>query len=285
MKTLNNRIDAMLYMIDDSKVNPTTIAQQTGINRGQVYRWQKREIKDIRLDSLHAVANALGYTIDLVGNQVVISDNKSSATPPHTNSAEMEKKMNTLAEVQDKLIKSQEVLLQNQKDQIKALEEERTQAWPDDPAKYKLFVDVIPHCKSTIELKNIFNFKKPIERCITEMHGFEKIAKLLEMPYAKFRDEYFCQGKWFPNNNHPAETLFSRQTTKSVAEYSKDARQLLRNLQYKFLGYDYLSFFVDYEYKDKVVKTIVAIRLEFGIKKVTAQAKTTIRATQSNELD
>jgi|LULO01.1.fsa_nt_gb transcriptional regulator with XRE-family HTH domain len=281
MKTLNNRIDAMLYMIEDSKVNPTTIAQQTGINRGQVYRWKKREIKEIRLDSLHAVANALGYTINLIGNQVEITDNKNSTISPHTNSAGQEKTMNTLAEVQDELIKSQKQLLQIQQDEIKALKAEKTRAWPDDPAKYKLFVDIIPHCKSKIELKNIFNFNKPIERCITNMVGFEKIAELLDMPYSKFRDEYFAQGQWYPNDSHPAERLFSKKTTDRVSNYSKDAREILRNLKYKFLGYDYLSFYVDYQYKDKVVKTIAAIRLEFGIKQVVAEAKTTI----INELD
>mgnify|MGYP003116603739 CR=1 FL=1 len=267
--TYNEAVIALLAIAKTKKRSIESISQETGINRTSFYRWGPKSNHKVSTSSAHSIVNSLGYKIKEQGNHVIIA--------PHTDDDKTQgEEMDTLHKIQGDLIENQKVVIDMQKEQIATLKEERTQAWPDDPAKNKLFVEVIPHCKSTIELKNIFNFNKPIERCITNMHGFEKIAKLLDMPYDKFRDEYFCQGQWHPNDDHPAERLFSKQTTKRVADYSKGAREILRNLKYKFLGYDYLHFYVDYEYKNKVVKTTVAIRLEFGIKRVTAEAKTTI---------
>lgn len=68
-----NRIEAMLYMIEQSGVNPSDIERTTGINRGQVYRWQARSISNIRLESISLVAGALGYTFKEVGKQIELS--------------------------------------------------------------------------------------------------------------------------------------------------------------------------------------------------------------------
>ena len=68
-----NRIEAMLHMIEQSGVNPSDIERTTGINRGQVYRWQARSISNIRLESISLVAGALGYTFKEVGKQIELS--------------------------------------------------------------------------------------------------------------------------------------------------------------------------------------------------------------------
>jgi len=263
-KSINDAIVALLKNTPKQQID---IERESGISRTQYSRWTSGKVKSIREDSARKVAKAIGYDLQFEDNKVIAL--------PHTGDSTTGDNMN-IVKIMEKTIDSQTTTIDLQNQKIAQLEAEKTQPWPDDPAKYKLFVDVIPHCRSTIELKNIFNFTKPIERCITEMNGFEKIAKLLDMPYSKFRDDYFAEGQWHPNDHHPAEKLFSKQTTNRVSTYSKDARQLLRNLQYKFLGYDYLSFYVDYEYNRKIVKTNVAIRIEFGLKKVIAQAKTSI---------
>jgi DNA-binding phage protein len=74
-----NRIEAMLYMIEQSGVNPSDIERTTGINRGQVYRWQARSVSNIRLESISLVAGALGYTFKEVGKQIEIT--KDNTTP------------------------------------------------------------------------------------------------------------------------------------------------------------------------------------------------------------
>ena len=76
-----NRIEAMLYMIEQSGVNPSDIERTTGINRGQVYRWKARSISNIRLESISLVAGALGYTFKEVGKQIeIIKDNTTPQT-------------------------------------------------------------------------------------------------------------------------------------------------------------------------------------------------------------
>ena len=69
----------MLYMIEQSGVNPSDIERTTGINRGQVYRWQARSVSNIRLESISLVAGALGYTFKEVGKQIEIT--KDNTTP------------------------------------------------------------------------------------------------------------------------------------------------------------------------------------------------------------
>ena len=267
--TYNEAVIALLAIAKQKKRSIESISQETGINRTSFYRWGPKSNHKVSTSSAHSIANSLGYKIKEQGNHVIIA--------PHTDDDKTQgEEMDTLHKIQGDLIENQKVVIDMQKEQIATLKEERTQAWPDDPAKNKLFTQVNAHCRSTIELKNVFSFNKPIERCITNMQGFEKLAEVLGMSYETFRDEYFAENQWHPTDDHPAETLFSKRSVKDVLEYSKDAREILRNLKYKFLGYDYLHFYVDYEYKNKVVKTTVAIRLEFGIKRVIAQAKTTI---------
>lgn len=267
--TYNEAVMALLAIAKTKKRSIESLAKETGINRTSMYRWGPKSNHKVSISSAHSIARAVGYDIKEQGNHVIITPHTIDGTNPGD-------KMDTLTKVQSELIENQKVVIDMQKEQIAKLKEERTQAWPDDPAKNKLFTQINPDCSCTIELKNVFSFSKPIERCISNMIGFEKVADGLGMPYETLRDEYFAQGQWYPNGSHPAETLFSKRSAKDVLEYTKDAREILRNLKYKFMGYDYLNFYVDYEYKNKIVKTNVAIKIEFGINTALAHGKTTI---------
>ena len=267
--TYNEAVMALLAIAKTKKRSIESLAKETGINRTSMYRWGPKSNHKVSISSAHSIAKAVGYDITEQGNHVIIT--------PHTIDGTIQgEQMDTLTKVQSELIENQKVVINMQNEQIAKLKEERTQALPDDPAKYKLFTQVKADCRSTIELKNVFSFSKPIERCITNMKGFEQVADTLQIPYKTLRDEYFAEGQWYPNGSHPAETLFSKRSAKDVIEYTKGARDILRNLKYKFMGYDYLSFYVDYEYNNRIVKTVVAIRIEFGMKTCIAEAKTTI---------
>ena len=260
--TTNTKLNELREYLLKTQIPLATIAKSAKVSRTTIHKINNGDfVKEATVDAIVEALPSLNTTVNDFRK-----DNKPT--------------MNMI-KTQQQTIDSQQTTIELQSQRIKQLEKEQTQAWPDDPAKYKLFADVIPDFKSVITLSNVFSFSKPIERCISDMNGFEKIAEGLGMSYKTFRDDYFAEGQTFPNDQHPAEQLFSKNSARDVAEYSKGAREILRNLKYKFMGYDYLSFYVDYEYNNRIVKTVAAIRLEFGIKTCTAQAKTTIL----NQLD
>jgi len=262
--------EIILSWLKTTDIPLTTISKKSKISRKTLYNWINGG--EVRKNNIERLA-------DTYSDEIVMNSNTGVAQM--NNKFRKGKPEMDIVQTQQQTINSQQTTIDLQNQRIKQLETEQTQAWPDDPAKYKLFADIIPDCKSVISLSNVFSFSKPIERCISDMNGFEKVAEGLGMSYETFRDDYFAEGQTFPNDNHPAEQLFSKNSAKDVREYSKGAREILRNLKYKFMGYDYLSFYVDYEYNNRIVKTVAAIRLEYGMKTCIAQAKTTIL----NQLD
>ena len=259
--TNNTKLNELREFLIKTQIPLATIAKSANVSRTTIHKINNGDfVKDATVDAIVEALSSLNTNV---------------------NDFRKDKPTMNMIKTQQQTIDSQQTTIELQSQRIKQLENERTQAWPDDPSKYKLFADIIPDCKSVITMSNVFSFSKPIDRCITDMNGFEKIAEGLGMPYEMLRDDYFAEGQTFPMDIHPAEKLFSKNTANDLAEYSKGAREILRNLKYKFMGYDYLSFYVDYEYNNRIVKTVVAIRMEFGIKNCIAQAKTTIL----NQLD
>ncbi len=253
--TNNTKLNELREFLIKTQIPLATIAKSAKVSRTTIHKINNGDfVKDATVDAIVEALPSLNTTVTTFGKD-------------RSQSMDMLK-------TQQQTIDSQATTIELQKQIIDDLQTQQTKAWPDDPAKYKLFADVEPHCSSEIVLRNVFSFSKPIERCIINMQGFEKLSKLLGMPYKTFRDVYFSENQWFPNDAHPAEELFSNRSNNDVSTYSKNARQMLRNLKHKFMGYDYLTFYIDYVYKNKIVKTAASIRLEFGLKKVTAEAKT-----------
>ena len=261
--------EIILSWLKTTDIPLTTISKKSKISRKTLYNWINGG--EVRKSNIERLANTYSDEIGVKNNIAEMKQFRKG------------KPQMDIVQTQQQTISSQQTTIDLQNQRIQQLEKEQTQAWPDDPAKYKLFTNIIPDCKSTVTLNNVFLFTKPVERIITDMVGFEKLAKALNMSYETFKDDYFAEGQAFPNDNHPAEQLFSSRSCTDVGDYSKGAREILRNLKYKFMGYDYLQFYIDYEYNNRIVKTAVAIRIEFGLKTCTAYCKTTI--LKAKELD
>mgnify|MGYP005820789763 FL=1 len=78
-----NRIEAMLWAIDKSKMSDLDIERKTGISRSQIFRWKKGEIHSVHHKTFETIISALqyGYKITSEGIKVITTyekDNKMS---------------------------------------------------------------------------------------------------------------------------------------------------------------------------------------------------------------
>jgi len=73
MVTVNSRLEAIIYMVDNSGEDHETIAAKSGIHRAQIHRWLTQEVETVHLRSLQKVANGLGFQINHEYNKIEIT--------------------------------------------------------------------------------------------------------------------------------------------------------------------------------------------------------------------
>ena len=113
-----NRIEAMLFMIEQSGVNPSDIERTTGINRGQVYRWQARSVSNIRLESISLVAGALGYTFKEVGKQIELSRDSTKTELDYYPITTIQAQVRTIELLEEKIASQEKELAKHVADWI-----------------------------------------------------------------------------------------------------------------------------------------------------------------------
>ena len=73
MVTVNSRLEAIVYMVENSGEDHETIAAKSGIHRAQIHRWLTQDVENVHLRSLQKVANGLGFQIHHEFNKIEIT--------------------------------------------------------------------------------------------------------------------------------------------------------------------------------------------------------------------
>jgi hypothetical protein len=89
--------------------------------------------------------------------------------------------------------------------------------------------------------------------------GAEKLEKALGLPEGH---KYFAPNDWYGFNSHPVDGIMAKDTLKKLKGITKTLPSLFESLKF-MVGNHYMSFPVIYEYKNKRVKTMCSILLDW----------------------
>ena len=148
-----------------------------------------------------------------------------------------------------------------QRDKIKQQEKEIAmyKDYVDRQPLQKLqFDDITEDMSSTVEVRNVFSLK-PMERKMVIGKGGEKLEKALGLPKGH---GYFAPNEWFTMDSHPVDAIMAKDTLNELKGITKTLPSLFESLKF-MVGNHYMSFPVIYEYKNKRVRTMCSILLDW----------------------
>jgi hypothetical protein len=148
-----------------------------------------------------------------------------------------------------------------QRDKIKQQEKEIVmyKEYIDTQPLQKLqFDDIVADMSSTVLVRNVFS-TKPMERKMTNFYNVELIEKKLKLP----KDHnYFGENQWFMFGKHPVDSIIDNKTRKELDNITRTLPSLFESLKF-MVGIHYMTFPVVYEYKNKRVRTMCYILLDW----------------------
>jgi|LULU01.1.fsa_nt_gb hypothetical protein len=148
-----------------------------------------------------------------------------------------------------------------QKDKIKQQEKEISmyRDYIDTQPLQKLqFDEIIEDMSSTVEVRNVFSLK-PMERKMVIGEGGEKLEKALGLPKGH---NYFAPNTWHTFDKHPIDSIMAKDTLNELRKIARTLPSLFESLKF-MVGNHYMSFPVVYKYKDKRVRTMCYILLDW----------------------
>tara|TARA_R100000655_G_scaffold91856_1_gene132759 strand:+ start:104 stop:934 length:831 start_codon:yes stop_codon:yes gene_type:complete len=170
-------------------------------------------------------------------------------------------KDNNIEIIEDLDMVDAKYIIDLQKDKIKQQEKEISmyRDYIDTQPLQKLqFDEIMEDMSSTVEVRNVFSLK-PMERKMAFAKGSEKLEKALGLPKGH---GYFAPNKWFGFNSHPVDAIIAKDTLKELKGITKTLPSLFESLKF-MVGNHYMSFPVIYEYKNKRVRTMCYILLDW----------------------
>ena len=145
-------------------------------------------------------------------------------------------------------------LINYQRDEIARLKAENKQL-KQNPVESVLFKEQTYDWKSFVEIKISY---KGIKRRIYQVENIDVLAKSLD---ATTKDimPYFDLNNWHSMELHPINKLITKQSLKSLEDKTNLFKNILtqfKNFGKFFSGDHFITLFVDYQFDDKISKTI-----------------------------
>ena len=228
----------MQILIDKSTLNVKDFTEKIGVNRSSYHLWKTKKTIP-KKTTINKIAQVLNIELKWLNeDDVIIVNNKRSEIETKT-----EKGYENILE-----------LINYQRDEIARLKAENKQL-KQNPVESVLFKEQTYDWKSFVEIKISY---KGIKRRIYQVENIDVLAKSLD---ATTRDimPYFDLNNWHFMDSHPINKLITKQSLKSL----KDKTNLFQNIltQFKnfgkfFSGDHFITLFVDYQFENKVSKTI-----------------------------
>ena len=148
-----------------------------------------------------------------------------------------------------------------QKDKIQQQEKELAmyRDYIDTQPLQKLqFDDIAEDMSSTVFVRNVFSLK-PMERKMGKFHNAEIIEQKLDLPK---NHNFFAENQWFTFHEHPVDAIIDKNTLNELNKIKRTLPSLFESLKF-MVGSHYMTFPVVYEYKNKRVRTMCYILLDW----------------------
>ena len=137
MTTVQNRLEAIVYMVENSGEDHQTIADKAGVHRAQIHRWLTEDVGVPHSQSLQKIADALDYNIHHTTHSIEITKMEQMTS----NRDQLVQSQQRTIELQDEKIISQQEAIQTLETGIQANPIERT-IWDDINADFEFEVAV-----------------------------------------------------------------------------------------------------------------------------------------------
>tara|TARA_R100000234_G_scaffold60073_1_gene36401 strand:+ start:3948 stop:4763 length:816 start_codon:yes stop_codon:yes gene_type:complete len=264
-----NKLEAINQMINESGLSYSVIAKKADVSREQLYRWKNAEVSDPSSDSLFAIADALGYTVQH-HNTKNLKLIKKSNTGDNTT---MDTQKDTMIDNQQKLINIYESQITKLEKQNKILENSQSQT-PESVLYDQLQYDWM----TTVDVK--ISLTKGVTRRIYDLKNIKSMADALDIDIEVIL-KYFDTDTYYKMNQHPINNLITKESLKALQHKTdtflgiiKDGvKKGMQTLDF-FLGNHYITLFIDYELNGKNCKTITHCKMiKKGINTLTIQNK------------
>mgnify|MGYP003151322562 CR=1 FL=1 len=236
------KIEAVKKMLEDHKhLTISELNRRTGLSRTVFYAWQKGKFENLQEESVQKVADATNTIIQIEGNRVLIPEQDIQIKGEANVDAQY------IIDLQKDKIKAQEKEIAMFKEHIKT-----------QPLQKLQFDDIAEDMSSTVYVRNVFSLK-PMERKMTKFKNSEIIEKKLGLPKGH---DFFGEDQWFSFNEHPVDNIIDKNTLNELNKITRTLPSLFESLKF-MVGSHYMTFPVVYEYKNKRVRTMCYILLDW----------------------
>ncbi len=104
MTTVKNKLEAIVYMVENSGIDHKTLAEKAGVHRAQIHRWLTDGVGIPHSNSLTKISNALGYTIHHEANKIEITKQQKETENMQHNYPQQLKVATALVDLQSEKI-------------------------------------------------------------------------------------------------------------------------------------------------------------------------------------